>query len=180
MEELLYIVNSKNSKESANKKNKSSSRKNMSKLHHYNSDTDFIISTEKEKRKINRKHLIKKTKIEERYETRTSKNKNPPYKRGVKIKKIIKKNKNELSNFIQKSQDEVELFGNQRYNRCSPYLFVEDLKNQLPEKIMGLVPLPSKKHDEKESLKEPQDLYDIQRNISMTRRYQYVNYNDKR
>ena len=44
---------------------------------------------------------------------------------------------------------------------------------------MGLVPLPSKKKDERRILKEPQNLYDMQRNITMARRFQYVQNNEK-
>ena len=80
------------------------------------------------------------------------------YKRGANIKKIIKKNKNELSDYIQNNSEKVKLFGNPRYNLNSPILFVEDYKKRLPEKKMGLVPLPSKKKDDSELLCRQQDI----------------------
>ena len=42
-------------------------------------------------------------------------------------------------------------------------------KNNLPEKKMGLVPLPSKKKNDIGLYKEPKNLFDMQRNISMKR-----------
>ena len=184
MEEFPFIYNRKN-KERINKKSGktreySTKTYTFKKLVHSNSDSDFIRKTEKERRKIIRQYLNKKTKITDKLDSQYSKIKTPLYKRGVKIKKIIKKDKDELSSYIQNNTQEVELFGNPRYNRSSPYLFVEDVKNQLSEKKMGLVPLPSKKKDERRILKEPQNLYDMQRNITMARRFQYVQNNEKK
>ena len=44
---------------------------------------------------------------------------------------------------------------------------------------MGLVPQPSKKKNGPGYYKEPINLYDMQRNISMTRRFQYDKKNEK-
>ena len=159
-------------------KDKEKPRKKMSlkKLNHSNSDTDFIIKSEKERRKIIRQYLNKKSKLEAMKDSKDLKS----YKKGANIKKIIKKNKNELSDYIQNNSEKVKLFGNPRYDLNSPILFVEDHKKRLPEKKMGLVPLPSKKKDDSELLKEPKNLYDMQRNITMARRFQYDKKTEKK
>ena len=149
-------------------------------LKHSNSDSDFIMKTEKEKRKIIRHYLNKKNKIESLKYSKDSKIKSSPYKKGLDLKKLIHNNKNKLSNYIQNNTQKVELFGNPRYKHNSPILFVEDFKNNLPEKKMGLVPLPSKKKTSTDLFKEPKNLFDMQRNISMVRRFQYDKKNEKR
>ena len=72
-------------------KDKEKPRKKMSlkKLNHSNSDTDFIIKSEKERRKIIRQYLNKKSKLEAMKDSKDLKS----YKKGANIKKIIKKNK---------------------------------------------------------------------------------------
>ena len=120
-------------------------KSSLNQLIHSNSDSDFIIKTEKEKRKIIRHYLNKKNKIGSLKNSKDSKIKSSPFKKGLNLKKIIHNNKNKLSNYIENNTKKVELFGNPRYKHNSPILFVEDFKNNLPEKKMGLVPLPSKK-----------------------------------
>ena len=178
---IFYIRNKdkeKNNKsiKKDNHKDKNESKKKLSlkPLKHYNSDSDFIIKIENERRKNILHYLHKKNKLQ-------SKDLNySPNKKRYNVKKIIKKNKNQLSNYIENNSQKVKLFGNSRYNQNSPILFVEDYKNNLPEKKMGLVPLPSKKKKEIDLYKEPRNLYDMQRNISMVRRYQYEKKNNEK
>ena len=175
----------KNTKSKKKDTNKDKGKKNivLKKLVHSNSDSDFVIKSEKEKRKVIRQLLHKKNIIEsmkESKESKDSKVKQTPYKKGNNLRKIIKKNKNDLSDLIQNNSQKVELFGNPRYNRSSPILFVEDFKNNIPEKKMGLVPLPSKKKNDTGLYKEPKNLFDMQRNISMTRRIQYEKNNENK
>ena len=162
--------------EKYNNKSKKKENQRIRIIIHSNSDSDFIIKTEKERRKIIRQYLRKKNKLD----PKDSKLKTSPLKKGKNLKKIIKKNKNELSQYIENNTQKVKLFGNPRYDRNSPTLFVEDYKNNLPEKKMGLVPLPSKKMKENDLFKEPQNLYNMQRNISMARRFQYQKKNDEK
>jgi hypothetical protein len=101
MENFTFTYVRKNN-EKINKKNgksreNSRKTKNYKKLIHSNSDSDFIMKTEKERRKIIRQYLNKKTKIIDKIESKLDKLKSPSYKKGAKIKKIIKKNKDDLS-----------------------------------------------------------------------------------
>ena len=162
------------------KKDKIIKQNSLRQLIHSNSDSDFIIKTEKEKRKIIRHYLNKKNKLGSLKNSKDSRIKSSPFKKGLNLKKIIHNNKNKLSNYIENNTKKVELFGNPRYKHNSPILFVEDFKNNLPEKKMGLVPLPSKKKTSTDLYKEPKNLYDMQRNISMIRRFQYEKKNEKR
>ena len=157
-------------------KNEPKKKLSLKAFKHSNSDSDFIIIIEKEKRNNVLHYLHKKNKLQ----SKDSNLKYSPNKKGYNVKKIIKKNKNQLSNYIENNSQKVKLFGNSRYNQNSPFLFVEDYKNNLPEKKMGLVPLPSKKKREIDLYKEPRNLYDMQRNISMVRRYQYEKKNEKK
>ena len=87
------------------------------------------------------------------------------------MKKIIKKNKLELSYYIEnKDNKNLKLFGNSRYNKKPPNLYVEDIKKKIPSKKMGLIPMP---RSETDIYKEPEYIYTMQRNLSMSRRYQY-------
>ena len=52
--------------------------------------------------------------------------KNCVYCKG--IDNLVKNDKSKLSIFIQDNSQYLKLFGNQRYNRSSPYLFVEKSK----------------------------------------------------
>ena len=49
---------------------------------------------------------------------------------------------------------------------------MEDYKNKISEKKMGLMPIPIKKSRTK-SVKNKEKLYNLQREIVMVRRYQY-------
>ena len=182
MEEYSFLINlqnqnNKEKKKIPKKKEKMIEKKKISLksdiLIHYNSDTDFIVNSEKERRKTIRQYLRKKNKLPSNKDKDNSKKKYYSFKKGYNLKKIIKKDKGELSDLIEGNSQKVKLFGNPRYNKNNPTLFVEDLKNRIPSNKMGLVPLPSKKKDITDGYKEPQDLYDMQRNLSMVRRYQY-------
>ena len=88
------------------------------------------------------------------------------------FQRILKKDKNALSKYIQNNLQFLKLFGNQRYNQNSPSLFVEDYKRKLSEKTMGLVPIPDKKV-KVNSINNNKKLYNLQRSIVMVRRFQY-------
>ena len=180
MEDYSFLINLKNQNNKEIKKIPKKKEKNIPKkkeslkleaLTHYNSDTDFIINSEKERRKTIRQYLGKKNKLPSNKDN--SRKKFYSFKKGYNLKKIIKKDKGELSDLIEGNSQKVKLFGNPRYNKNNPTLFVEDFKNRLPSNKMGLVPLPSKKKGITDGYKEPQDLYDMQRNLAMVRRYQY-------
>ena len=174
------VKNKPKKKEKSQIKNKSNKKEPLLALKHSNSDSDFIIKTEKDRRKIIRQYLRKKNKLQSIQYSKDTKFKSSPNKKGQNLKKIIKKNKNELSHYIQNNTQKVKLFGNPRYDKNSPTLFVEDFKNNLPEKKMGLIPLPSKKKKETDLLREPKNLFNMQRNISMVRRFQYQKKNDEK
>ena len=144
-------------------------------LNRSNSESDFVINIVKERRKIIRRYLRKKNKINSYLNTNTnSKKKFTPLKKGDKMKNIIRKNKLELVNCIEnKGEKHLKLFGNSRYNKKPPSLFVDDLKKKVSSKKMGLVPMLTSKDEDSKSLKEPKYIYSIQRNLSMTRRFQY-------
>ena len=88
------------------------------------------------------------------------------------IDSLVEDDKSKLSSFIQDNSKFLKLFGNRRYNRSSPYLFVEDHKCGKDDKF-GLVPIPSKPRVIMKSPDENIKLYEIQRRIVMIRRYQY-------
>ena len=88
------------------------------------------------------------------------------------IDSLVEDDKSKLSSFIQDNSKFLKLFGNRRYNRSSPYLFVEDHKCGKDYKF-GLVPIPSKPRVIMKSPEENTKLYEIQRRIVMVRRYQY-------
>ena len=88
------------------------------------------------------------------------------------IDNLVEEDKSKLSSFIQNNSQFLKLFGNRRYNRSSPYLFVEDHKCGKDDRI-GLVPIPSKPRVIMKSPEENTNLYEIQRRIVMIRRYQY-------
>ena len=144
-------------------------------LNHSKSETNFIQNIVKEKRKIIRQYLKKKHKIISNLNlTTNSKKEVMALKKSNKMKRLIRKNKLELSNCIEnKGGKNLKLFGNSRYNKKSPLLFVDDLKKKISSKKMGLIPMPTSKDDESKLLKEPKYIYSIQRNLSMTRRFQY-------
>ena len=79
----------------------------------------------------------------------------------------------------------IKLLGNSRYRYSSPLLFVEDQKI-IADKSFGLIPIPLEKYKRKEIIDEndedEKNLYELQRSIVMTRRYQYnkKNINNKK
>ena len=135
-----------------------------------NSDTNFIMKREKEKRQISQNIL--------RLKGKHLKNILYKHKHCLNCKncnsfhKLLKKDKNALSIYIENNLKYLKLFGNQRYNQNSPALFVEDYKKKISEKTMGLVPIPVKKNKTK-SVNNHHKLYNLQRSIVMVRRYQY-------
>ena len=146
-----------------------------SKLQTSNSDTNFIIDRESEKRQIAQD--IIKTKSKNNYNNISFKqNHSSNCKNCHSFHKLLKKDKNALSNYIENNLKYLKLFGNQRYNENSPSLFVQDYKKKLSEKKMGLVPIPDKKN-KKKSVNNSHKLYNLQRSIVMVRRYQYAKTN---
>ena len=89
------------------------------------------------------------------------------------IDNLVQNDKSKLSSFIQNNSNFLHLFGNKRYNRNSPYLFVEDHKCGIDDDRIGLVPIPSKPRIIMKSPDEKNKLYEIQRKIVMIRRFQY-------
>ena len=181
MEDLYPLTYySKENKKKSKDKTKNSKIKRYAlkeKLKHSNSETHFIMKTVKEKRKIILKYLRKKNKINKISLTNVNTSKRIiSLKKGGDFKKIMRKNKKELSNCIENDEGKnLKLFGNARYNKKSPSLFVEDFKKKIPSKKMGLIPMPTNNDSESNLYKEPKYIYTIQRNLSMTRRYQYNN-----
>ena len=136
-----------------------------------NSDTNFIIRKEKEYRSEIEADLASKSK--KRYKSMTHEHKHSKFCKFCKgINKIINKERSELSTYIENNLSFLSLLGNQRYKRNSPFLFVEDQKNKISERIMGLVPIPVKKNRTK-TVRNKKTLYNLQRGIVMARRYQY-------
>ena len=168
---LTYLNNSTKIKEPKKNKINTQSKKNIvsKKLKHSNSETDFMMKIVKEKRRIIRKYLRKQNKIITN--NTKSKERFSAYKKGNNLKKIIRKNKLELSCCIENKENKnLKLFGNSRYNKKPPNLFVEDIKKKIPSEKMGLIPMP---RSETDIYKEPEYIYTMQRNLSMSRRYQY-------
>ena len=183
MEDFSSLTNSnRNYNEATKIKSKKKESKNFFKiLKRSNSETEFIIITTKERRKIIRKYLRKKN-IKKKYSNIKTSNSNIKYsffKKGENVNKIIKRNKMELSKTILNENNKLKLFGNSRYNKKNPSLFVQDIKNKISNKKMGLVPMPSTQSDDK-IFKEPNHIYKIQRNLSMTRRFQYNKKNEEK
>ena len=98
---------------------------------------------------------------------------------------IVYKNKSALSNFIIMNlmtkknyyHPNLKLLGNSRYKHTSPLLFVEDQKNNTSNESYGLIPIPLEKYKNKEKIdeeiEEKKNLYELQRSIVMSRRFQY-------
>ena len=91
------------------------------------------------------------------------------------IDNILKKDKLKLSLFIDKNPSFLKLFGNSKYNKSSPFLFVEDHKNRIDDERIGLLPIPSKPKIIMKTKDENNRLYEIQRKVVMMRRFQYAN-----
>ena len=171
---LTYFNNSKNEKQKRTLKKGNSKKYTLKKIKYSKSESDFIIKTVKEKRKIIRKYLRKKNKIVPDINYTNSKERITTYKKGNNVRKIIRKNKLELSDCIEnKGGKNLKLFGNKRYNKNSPNLFVEDLKRKISSKKMGLIPMLTSRENENDLYREPEYIYSIQRNLSMSRRFQY-------
>ena len=136
-----------------------------------NSDTNFVMTREKEQRQISQNIIRVKSK-------ENCKNTLYKHKHCLKCKNcqsfrnILKKDKSALSSYIENNLNYLKLFGNQRYNGNPPLLFVQDYKRKISEKKMGLVPIPVKKNKTK-PMNNLVQLYDLQRSIVMVRRYQY-------
>ena len=171
---LTYFNNSKNEKQKRTLKKGNSKKYTLKKIKYSKSESDFIIKTVKEKRKIILKYLRKKNKIVPDINYTNSKERITTYKKGNNVRKIIRKNKLELSDCIEnKGGKNLKLFGNKRYNKNSPNLFVEDLKKKISSKKMGLIPMLTSRENENDLYREPEYIYSIQRNLSMSRRFQY-------
>ena len=143
----------------------------ISNIKQSNSDTNFIISKERELRNEVKEDIRSKAKnIFKRITHNHKHSYHCKYCKG--FHKLLKKDQNELSTYIENNLSYLRLLGNQRYNKNSPFLFVEDHKNKIPERKMGLVPIPVKKNRTK-SVVNGGNLYNLQRGIVMVRRYQY-------
>ena len=94
------------------------------------------------------------------------------------IDNMLKKDKSKLSDFIVNNSSFLKLFGNPRYDKSSPFLFVEDHKNRLDDDRIGLLPIPSKPRLIMKSKDENNRLYEIQRKVVMMRRFQYGKHNN--
>ena len=138
-----------------------------SELKQTNSDTNFVMDQEKEKRQI-AKNILRMHSKNNLYKHKHSFN----CKNCNSFHKLLKKDKNDLSLYIENNLKYLKLFGNQRYNKSCPSLFVEDYKRKISEKKMGLVPIPAKKNKTK-LVNNYYKLYNLQRSIVMVRRYQY-------
>ena len=102
-----------------------------------------------------------------------------------KYENILYKNKSALSDFILNNAitkknnyyPNIKLLGNSRYKYSSPLLYVEDQKNNLSNSRLGLIPIPLEKFKKKikneEDEEEEKNLYNLQRSIVMSRRFQY-------
>ena len=104
-----------------------------------------------------------------------------------KYENILYKNKSALSNFIINNAPSkknyffpnIKLLGNSRYKHSSPFLFVEDQKNNMTKINFGLIPIPLEKFKKRvrndKDEEEEKNLYKLQRSIVMSRRFQYNN-----
>ena len=145
-------------------------------LYHSNSAND-LLDLKENKTKI-KSERSKKKKHPHLYRSMSAKTffdhydlKNCEYCQG--IDNLLKLDKSNLSSFIQKNPSFLKLFGNPRYNKSSPFLFVEDHKNRVDDERIGLLPIPSKPKLIMKSKDEKNNLYEIQRQIVMMRRFQY-------
>ena len=144
---------------------------NKSYIKQSNSDTNFILSKEKELRNEVEEDIRIKSKT--MYKSIAHNHKHSSHCKYCKgFHKILKKDRSDLSTYIENNLSFLRLLGNQRYNKNSPFLFVEDQRNKIPERKMGLVPIPVKKNRTK-SVVNKNKLYNLQRRIVMVRRYQY-------
>ena len=91
-------------------------------LSHSNSDTKLIIIKLNEKREKNKKN--------EKYFQKKNHEKCSSCNICHHIKKMIKKDKRRLSDYIINNEKYVKLFGNSRYTNKPPSLFVKDEKKK--------------------------------------------------
>ena len=144
-----------------------------SKKHLYNSNSMTDLNNAKtvkvnSSKSKNKRHYPRSTseKVFDHYDK-----KNCEHCKG--IDNLMENDKSKLSSFIQNNSQFLNLFGNKRYNRSSPYLFVEDHKCGYDDERIGLIPIPSKPRIIMKSPDENHNLYEIQRKIVMIRRFQY-------
>ena len=169
-----YNTTNKNKFKEKIKNNKTKQNNRTEELTHSKSETDFTLKRVKEKMKIIRRYLKKKNKLTSKVKYTNSQKRRTGLKKGENLRKLLRKNKLELSQCIENKMDKnLKLFGNSRYNKESPSLFVEDMKKKISSKKMGLIPMPTSKDFENDLYKEPKYIYTMQRNLSMSRRYQY-------
>ena len=142
-------------------------------LYHSNSANNLLNLREDKKaksEKIKKKKHLPRTKSAKSYFDHYDIN-NCEHCQG--IQNMLKKDKSKLSTFIQENPYFLKLFGNPRYDKNTPFLFVEDHKNNIDDDKIGLLPLPSKPKVIMKSDEEKNNLYEIQRKIVMIRRFQY-------
>ena len=107
--------------------------------------------------------------------------------------KNLEKNTSALSDFILNNEEtkqkyycypNIKLLGNSRYKYTNPLLFVEDQKNNISSRTLGLLPIPLEKYHKKvkneKDEKEGKNLYELQRSIVMFRRRQYNDHYEKK
>ena len=143
-----------------------------SNIKHSNSDTNFILHKENEFRDEIEENMRLKSKTVFKKMSHSNHKHSSRCKYCTGFHKLIKREENILSAYIENNVSFLTLLGNPRYNKTSPFLFVEDHKNNLSEKTMGLMPIPVKKNRTK-SVVNKSKLYNLQRGIVMVRRYQY-------
>ena len=88
--------------------------------------------------------------------------------------KNLEKNTSALSNYILNNEEtkqkyycypNIKLLGNSRYKHTNPLLFVEDQKNNISSRSLGLLPIPLEKFHKKvkneKDEKEGKNLYEL-------------------
>ena len=157
-------------------KNKNDSKLIDQELYHSNSANDLLDLKENKKKTKTKSDSTQKKKNFPR--TRSANTyfdhydiNNCEYCYG--IDDMLEEDKSKLSSFIENNPTFLKLFGNKRYNKKSPFLFVEDHKNRIDDDRIGLLPIPSKPKVIMKSKEENNNLYEMQRKIVMMRRYQY-------
>ena len=152
-------------------------------------NNNLIIKTDNRQKPKNKHSSIKKSK-------KVSLNKDKKYHKHPycmdDLNKSLNKNKSALSEYILTNTStknefcypNIKLLGNSRYKYTSPIMFVEDQKNKMTDKNLGLVPIPMERCkvelSEKEENEREKKLYELQRSIVMLRRRQYNNDADKK
>jgi len=162
----------------------SKSDANFRKLYEFDKDTEFLLSQitpessfiipEKDRKIQNSKSYPEKT---------TERSQNHHHHEHTKCSYCIqchpylrqlKKQRNRLVNFINNNKiKNIKLIGNYRYNNSSPEKYVIDNRRQIPDRRMGLIPVPVKKKKKKDEKFDKKSYYELQRSIVMMRRIQY-------